>query len=553
MKKRVFQLIAMVLVAVLLAGLAACGGNNPSGSSETAAGDTGSTTSAAAAENTPAPKYKIKFASSETGAEISQNSPIEQMMEERYGAEFDFVYLTNQPLQQLNLLLAGNDLPDWFAVPSSAQGAQEFMKTGMAEINPEEVKEYMPKYWEYMEKATGNFAKYLGEACAVNGKIRFLPSAAEWAAVPLATWIRKDRLDDLGVGVPTTIAEYENVLKLWKEKYKTYPLNYRGDSVWQCFMELFNAYGVALDWWTVENGKIVYNNVRDITKTALAKAVEWYKAGYVNPEYVTYKDNSIIDPQFEKGEILIRSWQDFWKIDPENTDPQANLELKLRESVDPKADIELLPLLKSELYPNVQPTWPIWDPVGNGGSIAFGVHLEQDRDKLHRIMEIVDDMTFNKDAITLYAFGVKDEDWVFTADGAYKYVDKYIDNTEAKHARGIEAQAWNPLYELTGYRDWFNSPKKATKMEDYKAFMGYDAGTYRKKFAINAVAGPLTDASGNILSFPQQANTNEYFQKIITGAESIDYFDQFVKDWYGSGGEQMTEAANRLYLSRWID
>ena len=40
---------------------------------------------------------------------------------------------------------------------------------------------------------------------------------------------------------------------------------------------------------------------------------------------------------------------------------------------------------------------------------------------------------------------------------------------------------------------------------------------------------------------------DEYFLKIITGAWTIDKFDEFVSKWKASGGEQVLEAVNAWY------
>ena len=39
----------------------------------------------------------------------------------------------------------------------------------------------------------------------------------------------------------------------------------------------------------------------------------------------------------------------------------------------------------------------------------------------------------------------------------------------------------------------------------------------------------------------------EAYLEIITGKKPVDYFDEFVKTWYASGGEQLTKEANEWY------
>ena len=42
---------------------------------------------------------------------------------------------------------------------------------------------------------------------------------------------------------------------------------------------------------------------------------------------------------------------------------------------------------------------------------------------------------------------------------------------------------------------------------------------------------------------------DDYFLKVIAGAESLDTFDDFVQRWKSSGGDAVTEEINKWYSS----
>ncbi|MEI3491080.1 MAG: hypothetical protein V8Q73_03685 [Blautia sp.] len=50
----------------------------------------------------------------------------------------------------------------------------------------------------------------------------------------------------------------------------------------------------------------------------------------------------------------------------------------------------------------------------------------------------------------------------------------------------------------------------------------------------------LDDSDGEIPKSLQQLEKNSFIQ-IIMGVQPVSYFDEFVKEWYEQGGEELTE------------
>lgn len=48
------------------------------------------------------------------------------------------------------------------------------------------------------------------------------------------------------------------------------------------------------------------------------------------------------------------------------------------------------------------------------------------------------------------------------------------------------------------------------------------------------------DSDGEIPKSLQQLEKDSFIQ-IIMGVQPVDYFDEFVKEWYEQGGEELTE------------
>ena len=65
----------------------------------------------------------------------------------------------------------------------------------------------------------------------------------------------------------------------------------------------------------------------------------------------------------------------------------------------------------------------------------------------------------------------------------------------------------------------------------------------------NAGDGLITDAQ---LQYSTDLNTliTDAYTKIITGQESLDYFDQFTQEWYAKGGQEWTDQINEMYQAK---
>lgn len=197
--------------------------------------------------------------------------------------------------EKKNILIATNDLPDAFY---NAQFTDfDLTKLGSeGTIIPLEklIDQYMPNLKALFAKRPDLKAI----VTAPDGHIYSLPYAEEMNLInmPNEMFINKAWLDKLNLKMPTTLEEYHDVLKAFKEKDPNgkgteIPLSFwfqgwcgnEGD-----LLGMFGAPDVTQDdHRIVKDGKVLYSVALPEYKEAIAYFHTWYKEGLIDPEIAT--------------------------------------------------------------------------------------------------------------------------------------------------------------------------------------------------------------------------------------------------------------------------
>ena len=187
---------------------------------------------------------------------------------------------------KLILEMASNNLPDVIHASNASTIAKLAASGQIIPLN------------DYMENWMSPITKYAYEQYNLafggkfyapftqNGKIYAIPRTNDNVA-PTFPWYRKDILDNLGLGIPQTIAQYEEMLKAYHEKYPNGVGLITDKSLNYGFRMIQQAYGAFSQmWYEDDKGKVVYGSVQPQMKKALETLSRWYKAGYLDKEFV---------------------------------------------------------------------------------------------------------------------------------------------------------------------------------------------------------------------------------------------------------------------------
>ena len=237
------------------------------------------------------------------GSSDADSIPFIQYLKENTGIDVKFTLPSNdggQKSEQFNILIASGEYPDimewnWSSFKGGAQGAID--QKVIIPLN------------EYMEAGKlPNFTKYLEEHPEIDKLVK--TDAGDYYTIPFirendksrvfnGPILRKDWLDELGLEVPETIDEWENVLTQFKEKKGAAAPFTILSNFWDvgAFM---GAYGVKNGFIVDDNGKVSYGPMQDGYKEFLKKMNDWYKKGLLDNSFAQL-DSNMLNSQMTSG------------------------------------------------------------------------------------------------------------------------------------------------------------------------------------------------------------------------------------------------------------
>lgn len=320
LKSRNMKVIAALLCIVFAVGmLTGCGGTKSTDTKDSSTAQKASTSAAATAttsgsgpEKTTLPivskpltlKMFVELDSKAAASLKNLNDMLAwQEMEKKTGIHIDFIHPpAGQEKEQLNLIIASNDLPDMIynSWKSMAGGPEKAVKDGT-----------IIKLNELADKYAPNLTKIFKEDPAVkkdsvtdSGTLYMMPGMRYDKSQRLFDGfeIRKDWLDKLNMKLPTNIDEWYTVLKAFKEKDPNG--NGKADEIpfissqkvgdnlgLTFFMGAWGSYyGLYVD-----GGKVKYGPAEPSYKEYLETMSKWFKEGLIEPEYMVSNDRKAFD------------------------------------------------------------------------------------------------------------------------------------------------------------------------------------------------------------------------------------------------------------------
>ena len=222
-----------------------------------------------------------------------------QEMEKRTGIEVDFIHPSSGSTgtEAFQILLTSTDMPDmveynWGSYPGGVDKAVE--NKVIIAIN-DYMEECAPNYYSYMEgEKSKEYPLYRVQSVTQNGNYYGFKNLNIGTYRGFAGLIvRKDLLDKWGLDVPVTIDDWTEVFKTAKENGVAKPLT--GDNVLFSIYgaEIFNgAWNVGKDF-HLEGDKVVFAIDTPEYKQYIKQMADWFKAGYIDRDYVTNEANVV--------------------------------------------------------------------------------------------------------------------------------------------------------------------------------------------------------------------------------------------------------------------
>ena len=211
-----------------------------------------------------------------TGVEVEWRHPVA-------GADF---------VQAYQLMMTEDVLPDIISYGISAGEAQlMYDEKTIIDLTPY-LEKYAPDYLKYIT-APGR-EEYLRSVTTEDGQIFMvrLFTESEYNSVAYGPVVRKDWLDECGLEIPVTIADWEVMLKTFRDKYGakfTFPISRFSAAG---LASGFGAFGSLNTNYYVDDGEIKLAQVQPEFKEYLGTLARWVDEGLMNVESLTMSDES---------------------------------------------------------------------------------------------------------------------------------------------------------------------------------------------------------------------------------------------------------------------
>jgi putative aldouronate transport system substrate-binding protein len=506
-------------------------------------------TSAATESATPIaestkPKYpeKMTYWTSLTAeAEVSIKSNNEmgmyKQLEKITGTKIEFQHApSGQTIDQFNLMMATGSLPDIVDYNWAGQFPDKAIKDGKILRLNELIEKYAPNLSK-MIKENPELKKSL---TSEDGNIYVFPSVAIDPSLVIfhGPMLRKDWLDKLKIAPPTTIDEWEKMLIAFRDgdpngnhKKDEIPFIYRKDDI-EYSSPFIGAYGILAKFYN-EGGRVAYGPYQPQFKDFLTLMHKWYKDGLIDKDYLTsdakIRDSKMLDDKL--GSMV--GW----------VGGSLGGFMDLKRDKDPNFKLMGVP------FPSLKKggiAYSMIEPMFNGWGSAISASAKKPEEIAAWL-----DYGYSKQGYLLYNFGVEGESYTMV-DGKPKFTDLIMHNPN----KLTVAQALS-IYSLLGAVGPFEYSG-----DGYDQYNPYPEQIEAKKNWITADHSKMlpglsltSDEQSKYASIMTDLETykSEMIDKFITGAESLDKFDDYIKSLKKLGIEdaiELYQAAYDRYLNK---
>ncbi|ACT04457.1 extracellular solute-binding protein [Paenibacillus sp. JDR-2] len=539
---------ALAAVTALTVVLSACSGSQSSNSEATVSPE--STGNAGAAE-TPADGKIVSEPLTLTDFVQMSGNPAPGMKsfndmaayketEKLTGIHIDFQHPTvGQEKNQFNLLMSSGKYPDiiewgWGDYPGGGVGA---MNAGV--IIP--LNDYIEKYAPNLTKLLADNPDIRKDVSTDDGRIYAFPflRSDPYLRTYQGLAIRQDWLDTVGLQMPTTIDEWHNVLKAFKEKDPNgngkpdeIPLLIAKDTLLNFSNVFLNAWGTT-GRFNLQDGKVVFGPIQPAYKEFLQTLRSWYEEGLIDRDYAgtdgKQKDAKWTGDVLGASELAVGGGIGKYTTAMAAKNPKFNL-----------AGAPYPTLNKGD-----KPVLGQREPIFNGVGAAIT------KDNKH-VVETVKwlDFKYGEQGHMLFNFGIEGKSYELK-DGYPTYTDEIMKNPDGlAFATAIGQYAvpfGGPFVQDMRYQE--QNASLPQQKEALNTWMAVDN---------DGLLPPLTftnEESSRLAAIMADVNTyrDEMFDKFVMGAEPLEHFDNFVKTIQGMGIQEALEieqAAYDRYLKR---
>lgn len=431
--------------------------------------------------------------------EDENNNEIIRYLEEKSGFDLEWTILpADEPWQKLALMMTSGDPPDVIYCPPKSVFADYLHQDALADIT--DYVAQSPNLQKLVPPETWAAVTWEGRIYAVP-----IPQNQNIAGTS-GVFVRKDWFRELGLEEPTTLDEYYEVMKAFKEKKGVIPLTVTSSS--GLIGGFTGAFGLGTAY-KEKDGKLVYSYVEPEAKEYLAYMKKLYEEGLLDKEFPVNKSANVQEKMVAgQAAMSVVGWSAALPIDSSFKEKNPDGELGY-----------------------------IAPPVGPRGESGFNRHapvrvyllIPAQSKHIKEAVEFLDFMS-REDIYTYVSFGEEGKHFE-RRDGEVFLLDEY------------QNRRFQMYYTLVDTQEGF-----AVRLRD-KGFKVYSdqVVNYSVLEPLDTFAPPIPEVMS--VEADLGALVEEYFVRFITGDLPLEQFDEYVEQWKAKGGELALEKLNNWYLN----
>lgn len=553
MKKRTLSL--MLAAAVSATALAGCGGGTTATTEHpatTAVSNGGGETTEAAGTTTAAEEFSYPMTTgsqlsywAELQSTVSPNfsnlgeTPFAKGWMENTGADIEFLHPPmGQAKEQFSLLLADGNLPDLMEynwLKDYPGGPEKAIKDGVILPLNDIFEQYCP-----------NIMKYLTENPDIDKMIK--TDDGKYYAFPfirgddslcntIGLMLRADWLEELDLEVPETIDEWHTVLTAFKEqKGATAPLSFEyTNSQYLDANPFVFAFDSFRSFYLAADGTVHFGATEEGYKEYLTTFAQWYKEGLIDPDIATLKSDQVSAKMTSSaaGAAIGQAG--------------SRMGVWISASVQSEPDYMLVAAPQPSTTKGIQAEFGYVElPYSGRYSVAITTSCK-DVERAARLM----DWAYGEEGHLYFNFGTEGVSYTMV-DGFPTYTDLILDNPDGlpvseAMSSYIRGNYNGPFVQDLRYLEQYftmDAQKEAPKV--------WGSGSSNGKAYMLPPITATVDESKEFATIINEINTyrDEMTLKFIFGTESLDNFDQYVKNIENMGLSRALEIQN-LALDRY--
>ncbi|MGF7033789.1 putative aldouronate transport system substrate-binding protein [Paenibacillus mucilaginosus] len=514
------------LAAVLAAGCTGTGGA-PAGGGETAGAQGGSSTASPSFNYTGAgpvtdqpASLKILATNAWSNNVDLTNAPIVQEVTKRAGVTVNWELIPPTTYQDAisPRLAAGADLPDIVYLLDQDQTMKNIQGGLFKPLN-----EYIDKYGVNIKKLFEKYPELKASLTTPDGKIYYIPQLAVTKNYMPTFMVNMRWLDKLGLKEPTTLDEFTEMLRKMKSgdpngngKPDEIPFSVQPKLLASAFGPVFGM-DLANSFYTDKDGKVHYAYYEPAYKEYLTYLNGLYKEGLLEQDFASTTSDQITSKFSQNLTGVTFNFSYYTSM----------VYSKLFKDYDPNT-----PLIKG-IAPLKGPHGDQFYMGRNPITGVFGISKNAaDPELAFRFL----DYASSEEAKEIYAWGLKGETYE-VVDGKKQFTEKGKDNDFIQKF-GINPVNL-PIEQSVESTDVLVAPWHA-KID--KEMEKYIKPPFPFVYALPDEAGTENTVMPDMTTYVNEMNI-----KFITGKESLDNFDAYLKALKGMGIEDVIKGRQAQY------